>query len=114
MAEKSAPATTVTWQQKVESANSQMEIIQVARDFLAQLDPLEVALLPPQCAPRKLVDAEDVCSYAFDLVGHYCDRFDEAAKIVQRLAAFFTHASIRLSELAIRTNDEEDASRRSA
>ena len=51
--------------------------------------------------------ANDVASYAFDLVRHECSDADVSAPFIHRLAAFFSHASIRLSEILRRTNDED-------
>jgi hypothetical protein len=104
----------VTWQERIQLATSEAEVIRIARDFLATLDRFEIALLPDRCAPRKLFVAEDVSSYAFDLVGYYVDQPEPAAKIIRKLALFFTHAAIRLSELTMRTNDDRDSSLRSA
>ena len=108
------PATTMTWQERMQLAASEAEVIRIARDFLATLDRFEIVLLPDRCVPRKLFVAEDVSSYAFDLVGHYVDQSEPTAKVIQKLATFFTHAAIRLSELTMRTNDDEDSSLRSA
>lgn len=108
------PMATMTWQDRIRLAGSETEVVQVARDFLATLDRFEIALLPSRCVPRKLFVAEDVSSYAFDLVGYYVDQSEPTAKVIQKLAMFFTDAAIRLSELTMRTNDDEDSSLRSA
>jgi hypothetical protein len=97
----------VTWQDKLDGAQEEAGVVEIARDYIATLDPHEVAMLPAPCRPRKLLTANDVSSYAFDLVRHVCDDKDEAAPFIHRLAAFFSHASIRLSELLRRTNDED-------
>ena len=97
----------VSWQDQLEEADTEAEVVQVARDYIATLDPAQVALLPAPCRPRKLITANDVSSYAFDLVRHECDDSDDAAPFIHRLAAFFSHASIRLSEILRRTNDED-------
>ena len=44
-------------------------------------------------------------SYALDLVRDGCAD-GEPAELVHKLAAFFSSASMRLSQLATRTNDE--------
>jgi len=97
----------VTWQEKLDGAGTEAEVVEVARDYVATLDPQEVAALPEPCRPRKLLTANDVSSYAFDLVRYECDDADESAPFIHRLAAFFSHASIRLSEILRRTNDED-------
>jgi len=105
---------SVTWLEKVRLAASEAEVLEVAREFIATLDHFEVAALPIRCAPRKLLVADDVSSYALDLVGHFTDEPEMTAKTVQKLATFFTQASIRLSEVLARTNDQDDYVRRSA
>lgn len=97
----------VTWQDRLDCAENETEVVQITRDYVATLDPHEVAMLPAACRPRKLITANDVSSYAFDLVRYECGDQDEAAPFIHRLAAFFSHASIRLSELLRRTNDED-------
>jgi hypothetical protein len=100
-----------SWQDRLEGSDSEAEVVQIARDYIATLDPAQVALLSPTCRPRKLITANDVSSYAFDLVRHECGEADDAAPFIHRLAAFFSHASIRLSEILRRTNDEDVDSR---
>ena len=97
----------VSWQDRLEAADSESDVVQVAKDYVATLDPDQVALLPGSCRPRKLLTANDVSSYAFDLVRFECGDGDDAAPFIHRLAAFFSHASIRLSEIMRRTNDED-------
>ena len=104
---RGARVGSVTWQEKLDGAETEAEVVQVARDYVATLDPQEVASLPAPCRPRKLLTANDISSYAFDLVRYECDDGEEAAPFIHRLAAFFSHASIRLSEILRRTNDED-------
>jgi len=96
-----------SWQDRLEAADSESDVVQVAKDYIATLDPAQVALLPASCRPRKLLTANDVSSYAFDLVRYECGDADLSAPFIHRLAAFFSHASIRLSEIMRRTNDED-------
>lgn len=99
--------TAVSWQDRLEAADSESDVVQVAKDYMATLDPFQVSLLPATCRPRKLITANDVSSYAFDLVRYECGDADDAAPFIHRQAAFFSHASIRLSEIMRRTNDED-------
>jgi hypothetical protein len=96
-----------SWQDRLEAADTEWDVVQVAKDYMATLDPEQVALLPGSCRPRKLITGNDVSSYAFDLVRYECGDADQAAPFIHRLAAFFSHASIRLSEIMRRTNDED-------
>ena len=93
--------TVVSWAARVEGAGSAQEVVQVAREFLAQLTPYEVHALPAACMPPpKIVDADDVTAYAVGLVRHDCaDSFGDPG-LAHKLADFFSHASGRLARLA--------------
>ena len=92
----------VTWPQLLAAAHSAHEVLAIARDFVASMDPDELAPLPVPCQPRKLVDADDVMAYAYELVRHHCGEHDRPAVVatVDKLSAFFSHATNRLSQLA--------------
>ena len=96
----------LTWQGRVDLAQSEAEVIEVARDYLASLDPFEVDRLPDRCKPPKLFDATDVASYAFDLARCHCAE-PESADVVHRTAAFFMHANSRLAGILAGLNDEQ-------
>ena len=98
----------LSWQQLLDAAETEAEVVRVARDYLASLDPLEVACLPDKCRPRKLVDAGDVGAYAFELARCHCEDWETTAEQVHRLAVFFVHANMRLSRILARTNDEDE------
>ena len=98
---------TYTWRDLLDLATDEADVIGVARDFIASLDPVEVQQLPEACMPRKLFDAADISQYALDLVREHADGFEGAAPLVHRMAAFFAHANMRLSQLLAKTNDEE-------
>jgi len=93
--------TVVTWAARVEGASSAHEVLEVARDFLAQLTPYEVHALPAACMPPpKLVDADDVTAYALTLVRHDCAGTHGDGDLAHKLANFFSHAAARLARLA--------------
>jgi hypothetical protein len=93
--------TVVSWAARVEGAGSAQEVVEVGREFLAQLTPYEVHGLPASCAPPpKLVDADDVTAYALALVRHDCAGDCGDADLAHKLADFFSHASGRLARLA--------------
>ena len=96
---RAQPLTTVTWQGRLNNATDPDDVVGIARDFVAQFDHSEVASLPAECRPCKLVDANDVMGYAFTLVQHCTGGDTAGAILVEKLAAFFSHASIRLARL---------------
>ena len=90
----------LTWQERLDTATSEAEVIDVARDYLATVSPREIGSLPEALRPGKIVDANDITTYAFDLVRQECH--DEGTQhLVQRLAHIMSRASIRLSEIMV-------------
>jgi hypothetical protein len=97
-----APSMPSSWEERLNTAYEDGDVVAIARDFLARLTPYELGGLPPQCRPpAKLVDREDIASYAFDLVKHDCDGASSQAELVHRLARFFFHASNRLAAISV-------------
>lgn len=101
------PQAPLTWQQRLDLARHEGEVVAIAREFLAMLDPYEIDRLPKRCRPPlKLVDREDIAGYAYDLMRHQCDEADETAELVHKLAHFFSHASMRTAQLSSRVQLE--------
>jgi hypothetical protein len=90
----------IGWPGLLEVAASTEEVVSLAKDFLAAWSPEEIAALPVECQPRRLIDGDDVTFYAFDLVKHQCDQRRNAR--VGKMAAFFSSASLRLSQIMAR------------
>jgi len=93
------------WIQRLKLARAEEEVMALARDYLASFDDYELRFLPVRCQPRVLLCANDVSTYAFDLVVHRCDEMDASARLVRTLAEFFTFASIRMSEITFGTQE---------
>jgi hypothetical protein len=87
--------------ESLDLADSEHDVIAVVREFIASLDAYEIARLPSQCRPGKFFVAEDITSYAFDLVRYQCDKDAPTRELLHRIAAFFAHASARLSKLTV-------------
>jgi hypothetical protein len=103
----------MSWSQRLDLAEREADVVAIARDYLASLDPFEVATLPERCKPRKLFDATDIASYAFDLARQHTEE-PPAAALVHRMAALFVHANIRLSQILASSNDELGDARETA
>ena len=56
--------------------------------------------LPEHLRPGKIVDANDITTYAFELVRHECHDAG-AHRLVERLAHVMSRASIRLSQIMV-------------
>lgn len=107
--------TGTTWQHRLDAAHGVDEVIQATRDFLAGFGPFEIDALPADCrAPAKIVDAEDVSSFAFELVRYECAAGDATVELVHKLARFFSHASMRLAQITARDPGVDDEDRQSA
>jgi hypothetical protein len=91
--------TATTWQQRLDLATDEEDVVDIARDFLAGFDPNEIYRLPQLCRPPTRLFAEDIGPYAFELVSHECST-PESAEYVHRLARFFSHAATRLAQLS--------------
>ena len=48
--------------------------MELARDYLASFDDYELRFLPDRCRPRVLLCANDVSTYAFDLMAQYVEQ----------------------------------------
>lgn len=88
-----------TWQDRLAAASNEAEVVDVARDYVAQFTFEEIGHLPDVCKPEKIVDAQDVANYAVTLMTHHCDDGEGATSPIHRLAAFFSNASARLAGL---------------
>jgi hypothetical protein len=88
-----------TWKSRVENAASEAELLGVVRDFVADLTPKDLERLPPICRPIDFQHPQDIVSYAVILVGHHCDGDGATHRLVTRLTAFFSAASLRLGEI---------------
>jgi hypothetical protein len=108
------PPMPLSWQDRLNAASSESEVLGVARDFIAQFSPQEIQLLPEVCRPRKFVDSDDIASYAFTLVRHNCESDERTSLLVHKLVAFFANASTRLSQVLDRPHASEDDTRQSA
>src|SRR4051794_31516593 len=98
----------VSWSDRLDAARNENELLEVARDFLATFSPYDLARLPESMRPGRLVDANDVSELAFTLLSHRAHDV-KGARGLPRLRRFFTHASVRLSELMVTGGPREIA-----
>lgn len=96
----------LTWIDRLDSAFSPSEVMDLVRVYLAHLTLEEISSLPAKCRPRKLVDAQDLAEFALDLVRETCID-PEPASVLLKLAAVVSHGSTRISELAATANDSD-------
>ena len=103
---------SVSWQDKLDDADNVHDIVEIARDFLASWDRYEIVALPEPCRPGKIFDADDVTSYAFQLIQHDCETDSDVAPLVHKMAAFFSSASVRLSQILAGVGTADDGGSR--
>lgn len=84
--------------EKLLHANSEEEVVDLVRSFLAGWRPEELAEIPAGCRPGKIRDGEDVGDLAYELT-----RARIAAsgpqQLLKEMEVFFAQACARLSEL---------------
>lgn len=91
----------VTWYRLLDSARNSLEVVAIARDYLATWTPEEIARLPDAVRPKKLRDERDIEDLHSALVDEYRDTAATglALDALQRLTTFMVRATIRISEL---------------
>ena len=89
------------WRRHLIGATNEHEIVNLTREFLATWGPEEISLLPPDCRPGRIVDADDISQWAYDLArAHTSLRYDdEQDLLLVRLLAFMSEASVRMAEV---------------
>ena len=88
------------WQAQLDEARYPYEVLAIARDFLAQVSPEEIAQLPTECRPDRLVDEDDVSGYALTLArAQSLTDSGSEPEVLHKLCAFFADASTRLSHI---------------
>jgi hypothetical protein len=90
-----------SWQERLRSANTEYDLVSVARDYLAMFSFDEISSLPEPCRPVRMVSAQDVADYAYVVVRRHCDEGAGVETPIHRIAVFFANANARLSELRL-------------
>lgn len=92
----------MSWQDQLDQAATEADVVAVVREFMATVSPSEVARLPVELHPRKITDASDITQYAFDLVRADVLDNEGTQRVLHRLAHIFSRASLRLSSILSR------------
>ena len=80
------------------AATSEEAVVEIARRYLADWRPTELASIPAACRPRGVADAEDLADLAFALTKARIDS-DNPHPLLEEMEAFFAMACARVSEL---------------
>ena len=92
------------WKSLLQRATDTREVLSIVRDYLATLTPADVATLPRRLQPAKLVDAEDLASYALDMVRFHTEGDGRAPALTARLSEFLSCANQRATQLMSSAN----------
>jgi hypothetical protein len=90
-----------SWQDRLDHCLTEAEVLDLARRFLAQFSPYELAALPAACRPGTLNEGNDIAEYAVRVVDHRCDNGEEHDYTVHRLNDFFSTAAKRLTKISV-------------
>ena len=88
------------WRNLLDRARSEGEVVARVREFIASFTPYEIDALPEALRPGKVVDGDDVASLALEY-----RRADTGALLVSLFADVFSHAAVRLTQLAAQPGD---------
>jgi hypothetical protein len=92
---------------RLRSATSESDVIELVRDYIGEWLPEELAMLPFDCRPGKLRDSEDLNELALNLV-RACVSFDvepEQLRAIEEMDAFVGQACQRIAEIERRVPD---------
>jgi hypothetical protein len=90
-----------TWNPQILAARTWHELVQVARDFVASLDPHEWARLPEGCRPARIKGVDDLEFWRRRCAEEYLGVASDphGNDVLRRVLAFFTAASDRANEI---------------
>ncbi len=89
------------WRRHFIAADTEHEVVSLAREHVASWQPAEIANLPPECRPGRIRDSDDISQSAYELARAHCSlRYEgEQDLLVMRLLAFMSEAAIRMAEV---------------
>jgi hypothetical protein len=73
-------------------------VVQLARGYLSEWSPNELASIPDACRPGKVADGEELADIAFALTRARIQS-SGAQPLLEEMETFFAHACARLSAL---------------
>ncbi|MGE5616588.1 MAG: hypothetical protein ACM3X5_06705 [Bacillota bacterium] len=89
------------WLFVVGTAQSDIEVLAIARDFIATWSALEVSRLPPSCHPGRIACTDDVSEFAYRLTRAHLAFTGSITDwlLLERMMNFFVQAGTRIGEL---------------
>lgn len=100
----------LSWFQQMDAAKSPIEVVAIARDYLASWTPDELSRLPEPCRPSRVKDEQDIDHLHVRLVEEYGRNrlTGDALSALQRLTGFIVRASVRIAQLQTEEHPPQD------
>jgi hypothetical protein len=98
-----------TWEDRLTSAQTEAEVIELVNRFVMSLDRFETMQLPSACKPTKFTSSHDVMGFAFDLLQYRGPEDAGVNAVIRKLSTFFASASKQLARIAAPARRYTDA-----
>ena len=89
-----------SWEQRLDVAPSTNEVLELVREFMANIPAAEWEGLPQALRVPALADPDDVASFAFDIVRYHCVGPTDPLPVAARLAVFLSAATRRIAQIS--------------
>lgn len=97
----------MSWQERLEQCQSEGEVVQAVREYVALLTPEEIASLPKDFIPGRITDGDDISAFAVQLLIRET-RSEGQNPLLHKLAHIFGLASVQLSKVVPATAANQD------
>jgi hypothetical protein len=91
----------IDWIQKIGLVRSQLELLELSREYLASWFHGDLALIPEECRPTRLRDTDDLHYWSERLAEAFCEGalHGEKPDLHRQMLAFFMTAAARSEAL---------------
>jgi hypothetical protein len=89
------------WADKLSLASSEYEVVRIARDYVGEWFPDDLAELPEHCRPGKIRDGEDINELAFKLTHlRFTPGYETSDEgLLPAMESFFAQACSRIAQV---------------
>jgi hypothetical protein len=90
------------WHELLDAAGDGGQVLDIARRFVAELEPSDVSSLPPECRPGSIDHESDIDYWNLRYADECRDLWgtDRDGRVLTELSKFFLRASVRLSRIS--------------
>ena len=91
----------LSWHRDIEGTTNTLQVVRLAREYLAALSPGDFARIPRNCLPGHVIDESDISRYSARLTQEYWRLRGTQADlgVLQEMWSFFMRASIQIARL---------------